>query len=147
MKVLLLKDVGGVGQAGTIKNVSDGYGMNFLITHGLAVQATPEKITEREATQKREGEMRMAEEAKLKGIVQNLEGARLVLEARATEKGGLFKSITASDVLKALREQKQVHVPEEAIRLEKPIKQVGEHAFTIHAAGASAAVMLVVKGV
>ena len=44
MKVIFLKDVGGVGQRGSIKEVSDGYAMNFLIAQGLAVQATPEKV-------------------------------------------------------------------------------------------------------
>lgn len=42
MKVILLKDVGGVGQHGEIKDVADGYAMNFLIGRGLAQQATPE---------------------------------------------------------------------------------------------------------
>jgi hypothetical protein len=52
MKVLFKKDVGGVGQRGTIKDVSDGYALNFLIPQGLAEQATPEKIATHQKNQK-----------------------------------------------------------------------------------------------
>ncbi len=141
MKVLFLKDVGGVGKAGTIKNVSDGYGMNFLIARGLAVQATPEKIAAHEAQAKREGEAKEREQVALKTLVQNLEGTRLEISARATEKGGLFKSITAVDIKKALGK----NIPDDAIQLGKPIKEIGEHPIKIASAGAEAKVTLVVK--
>lgn len=141
MKVLFLKDVGGVGQAGTIKNVSDGYAMNFLIARGLAVQATPEKIAAHDAQVKREGEAHAAEEAELKKAIQSVEGMRIEMKVRATEKGGLFKSITAADIQKSLGK----NIPESAVQLEKPIKEVGEHAIKIKAAGVSAEIILAVK--
>ena len=141
MKVLFLKDVGGVGKAGTIKNVSDGYGMNFLIARGLAVQATPEKIAAHDAQVKREGEAHAAAEAELKKVVQSLEGSRIEMKVRATEKGGLFKSITASDVQKSTR----ANIPETAVVLPKPIKEVGEHHIKISAAGAESTITLVVS--
>ena len=140
MKVLFLKDVGGVGKAGTIKNVADGYGMNFLVARGLAVQATPEKIAAHEAQAKREGEAHAAAEAELKKVVQSLEGTRVETKVRATEKGGLFKSITASDIQKLLK----VKISETAIVLPKPIKEVGEHKIKISAAGAESTITLAV---
>jgi large subunit ribosomal protein L9 len=42
MKVILLADVSGVGKKGDTANVSDGYGVNYLIPHKLAVVSTPE---------------------------------------------------------------------------------------------------------
>lgn len=44
MKVLLTKDVKGVGKAGEIKEVADGYGKNFLVGKGLALAATHEVL-------------------------------------------------------------------------------------------------------
>jgi large subunit ribosomal protein L9 len=141
MKVLFLKDVGGVGQAGTIKNVADGYAMNFLIARGLAVQATPEKIAAHEAAAKRAGETHAKEQAELAKAVQALEGSRIEMRVRATEKGGLFKSITASDIRKSLK----ASIPEDAIQLGKPIKEVGEHSVKIKTAGVSAEIIVAIK--
>ncbi len=141
MKVLFLKDVGGVGKAGTIKNVADGYGMNFLVARGLAVQATPEKIAAHDAQVKKEGEAHAAAEAELKRTIQSLEGSRIEMEVRATEKGGLFKSITAVDIKKSLGK----NIPDDAVQLAKPIKETGDHQIKIASAGAEAKVVLVVK--
>ncbi len=142
MKVLFLKDVGGVGQRGTVKEVSDGYAMNYLIPNGLALQATSEKVAEVEASHKREGEEKARQEANLRANIKSLEGARLQLKARATEKGGLFKSITVADIAKLIAAEKKVSIPAECIALEKPIKEIGEHTLTIKTAGSSAGLVL-----
>lgn len=145
MKVIFLKDVGGVGRAGTMKEVADGYGMNFLVARGLAVQATPERIAEHEARTKREGEEHAKAEAETKKIIQSLEGAVIETAVRATEKGGLFKSVTGDDVVQLVQEQKKVRIPGNALALSKPIKEVGEHKLKISAAGTSAQITLSIK--
>ena len=140
MKVILLKSVGGVGQAGEVKDVSDGYGFNYLIVRGLAVQATPDALAKHEHIQKEAGAAHEKEQAQLAQAVQALEGQRIEMKVRATEKGGLFRSITAADIMKALGKG----IPESAVKLEKPIKTVGEHITTIKAAGAVARVTIAV---
>ena len=144
MKVIFLKDVAKVGQHGTMKEVADGYALNFLIPRGLAIQATPDKVAAHLATQKREGEAHAAAEAELKKTIQGLEGARLELEARATEKGGLFKSITTSDVVTLITEKKGVAVPEKVVGLAKPIKEVGEYKIKVAFGDAKAEVTLAI---
>jgi large subunit ribosomal protein L9 len=146
MKVLMLKSVARVGQEGHIIDVADGFALNSLIPSGKAVQATAEKVKQHEAQQKVLNEQRQKHEAALKALVQSLENAEVSFSARATDKGGLFKSLTAADVAKAIYEQKNVSIPVEAIQLPKPIKEVGEHALTIKAAGAAASIRFVVKG-
>ncbi len=131
MKVIFLKDVAKVGQHGTMKEVADGYALNFLIPRGLAVQATPDKVAAHIAAQKREGEAREKENATISEAVRSLKGARIEMTARATEKGGLFKSITGADIAKTIQEQKGTIVPVETIALSKPIKEVGEHTIKI----------------
>ena len=144
MKVIFLKDVAKVGQHGTMKEVADGYALNFLIPRGLAIQATPDKVAAHLAAQKREGEAHAAAEAELKKTIRGLEGARLELEARATDKGGLFKSITTSDVVKLITDKKGVAVPEKVIELAKPIKEVGEYKIKVAFADAKAEVTLAI---
>src|SRR6478609_786800 len=100
MKVLLLRDVGGVGRHGEIKEVADGYALNFLIPHRVAEQATEEKIKEHEHRQHDVAAQHEKEEAALKEAVASLNGATITFTLRATPKGGLFKSLVSSDIVK-----------------------------------------------
>ncbi len=128
MKVILLKDVRGVGLHGEIKTVADGYAINALFPQKLAQPATPEKIAEVEATRAaREAEM--AKEAEqLDNKVAALRGKTITIAARATEKGGLFKAVHEKDVAKAILAQHSLAIPEESIRFAEPVKTLGEHA-------------------
>ncbi|MEK7133936.1 MAG: 50S ribosomal protein L9 [Patescibacteria group bacterium] len=144
MKVILLKDVAKVGQHGTIQEVSDGYALNFLIARGLAIQATPEKVAAHAAAAKREGDARELAQRALTSAIQSVEGARITIFARATEKGGLFRSIVAGDIVKALSEQKGARIPEEAIVLPRPIKQTGEHTVVVQSGEIKAEIALAI---
>ena len=93
MKVILLKDIGGVGKKGEVKEVADGYAFNSLIPQKLVEQATKEKIAQHEADQKKHADARAAEDAALSTLVEGLNGERVEMKLRATEKGGLFKSV------------------------------------------------------
>lgn len=145
MKIILLKDIGGLGRRGEVKDVADGYGLNKLIPNGLAEQATPEKIRAHAAGVQKESEAREREQQARTAQVQSLENGRVEISARATDKGGLFKSLGAADIQKAIREQKHIELPLEAIQLEKPVKEVGEHRFDIKTPGANAGLILSVK--
>jgi large subunit ribosomal protein L9 len=144
MKVIFLKDVGGVGRHGEIKDVADGYAMNHLIPNGFVAQATPEKIKAHAAAQQKDQAVREQERQELTTNIQSLEGARIEVDARATEKGGLFKSLGATDIQKAISEQKHIDLPVQTIELEKPIKEIGEHPIHIKTTGAKAGVVFVV---
>ncbi|MEK7601780.1 MAG: 50S ribosomal protein L9 [Patescibacteria group bacterium] len=147
MKVIMLKDVKGVGQRGKIVEVKDGYAYNFLIPHKAAEQATPEKIASYNARVSQENAVREQQGAILKMAVESLNGKKISISARATEKGGLFKSLTVSDVATAILKQLNIQIPETAIALEKPIKQTGEHAIMIKAADAAAPIVLSVEAI
>ncbi len=147
MKVIMLKDVKGVGQRGKIVEVKDGYAYNFLIPHKAAEQATPEKIASYNARVSQENAVREQQGAILKMAVESLNGKTVSVTARATEKGGLFKSLAVADIVRAILDQLNIHIPETAVELEKPIKQTGEHAIKIKAADAAASIVLSVQSV
>ena len=127
MKVILLKDVRGVGMHGEIKNVADGYAINGLFPKKLAEAATSEKIADVEAKRvAHEAEMQKEAE-QLDNKVAALRGKTITISSRATEKGGLFKAVHEKDVAKAILGEHALAIPEDAISFPEPVKTVGEH--------------------
>lgn len=123
MKVLLIKDLRGLGRKGEIKNVSDGYFKNYLFPNKIAVLATPEV----ERRVKEEAEQRKSEkEALLKELkkdVSRLSGEELVFHVKTDDKGSIFGSVTEAEIKKALTERGYKHFE---IELAKPIRVLGE---------------------
>jgi len=145
MKIILLKDVGGVGQQGMVKDVADGYGLNFLIARGLAIQATPQKIAEhskRISTEKAEAQ---AKDAQLVDAVHKLDGARVVMKAKANAQGHLFKGIHKKELADTLLDAAFALDPDTILVAGNAIKEVGEHVVHIAVGGAEAAITLVVE--
>lgn len=116
-----------MGQKGQIKEVADGYARNFLFPHKYAEAATEEKMAEHAAKVVHLEAQRQKEEAELTKKVASLRGKKVTLSVRATEKGGLFKSVTVVDVVKAIRAEHSLEIPEESVHLAAPIKNTGEH--------------------
>ena len=144
MKVILLKDVRGCGQANTIVDVAQGYAANFLLPHKYAVAATEDKLKEFEAKRAQMDAAKAKEEEQLSGKVKSLEGKTVTIVARATEKGGLFKALNAPDFAKAIRAQLSLEIPESSITTD-PVKTVGEHKVKLHSKNSKAELTVVIN--
>ncbi len=127
MKVILLKDIRAVGQHLDIKEVADGYASNFLLPKGLAEMATPEKMQALSAQKEAQEAERRREEETLNNKIVSLHNKSISLTVRATEKGGLFKTVTAGDIVKAILSEYSLEIPEHIVHISNPIKTVGEH--------------------
>ena len=110
MKVLLIKDVKGLGKAGEIKEVKDGYGNNFLIGKGFALAATTEVLRKFEAGKKKEAQIKQDEIESLNLLKSQLEKIRVKVAKQVGENGGLFGSVTKDDIANALKEQNGVEL-------------------------------------
>lgn len=126
VEVILRKDVADLGLAGEMVNVRPGYARNYLIPQGIALVATEgnrRRFEEerRQVEQSAEREREAAQE-----LAGELEGREVSFVRRASESGRLFGSVTAADLADEL-EKEGVAVDRRAIRLEDPIKDLGEH--------------------
>ena len=131
MKVILLQDVPKVGKKYEVKNVTDGFGHNSLIPQGIAIVATSAALEKIELLRKQhEAEEKIRADLLMKNF-SSLDGVQLELSAKVSDKGHLFSSIHKADVIKALKDQKHIEVPEASLILEKPIKEVGEHIIAV----------------
>jgi large subunit ribosomal protein L9 len=126
MKVILLSDIRGVGHKNEVKNVADGYALNFLFPKKLAEPATEAKLKVIEQAKAAKEKEAADKEAILDRLVDSLRGSVVEVKVRATEKGGLFKSVGKADVSRAIREQKSLEIPEASIVL-SPLHTTGEH--------------------
>ncbi len=127
MKVLLIKDVKSLGNAGEVKEVKPGYGQNFLIKKGFAKPATPEIIAEHEAEVQRKAQEEAAEIARLKEIAQKLDKVEIVITKKLGQNGHLFGAVTKDEIAHALQEQHGIEIDKKHITEKKAIKTVGEH--------------------
>lgn len=127
MKLILTQDVSGLGAPGDIVEVADGFGRNFLVPRGFAMKAT--KGAEKQiAGIKRAREIREAHSlADAKAIAADLAALTVTLPARAGEGGRLFGSITAADVVKAVKTAGGPTLDKRKVLLPASIKAVGSH--------------------
>jgi len=105
MKILLIKDVKGLGKAGEIKNAKDGYARNFLIPKGLAKAATKDVIEEWQKEEaKRKAELEL-EIKKLNEIKQKINENKFIIRHKLGANGQLIGSVTNKEIAEMLNEK------------------------------------------
>jgi large subunit ribosomal protein L9 len=131
MKLILTREVDGLGLAGDIVDVADGYGRNFLVPRGAAIVWT--KGAEKQIVQIRRA--RDAREVRdlshAQEIKSGLESLSVQLEARAGKDGRLFGSITTTDVANAVKSAGGPLLDRKRIQLPGHIKTTGSHTVTV----------------
>ena len=129
MKVILLKDVEGLGLEGDIKEVTLGYARNFLIPKGLVEEATEEKIKEIQAKKEKEAKEAEIDLVKTEQLAQKLEGQTVEVTVKASEEGTLYAAISPVKIAAALKEKGFALRPDQ-IEVSQ-IKETGEHEIVI----------------
>jgi large subunit ribosomal protein L9 len=145
MKVIFLKDVKKLGQKGQVKDVSDGYALNFLIPQRLAEHATADKVALYEAQRKLAGVSAERRDLDDSVVAKRLDGQSVVIGVRTNEKGHLYKQLSESEVLEVITKQYGITLEKNAITFAHPIKEVGESSVLISIGKSKAKMVLVVK--
>ncbi|MBI5456601.1 50S ribosomal protein L9 [Candidatus Kaiserbacteria bacterium] len=125
MQVILLKDIPGVGQKGSVKSVSDGYAMNFLIPHKQAEMATSQKIEELEKKRAEAEAIKVSQLSAWKEQAARLLNASVTVRTDANQKGQLYQQLSHKAILERIGKELGVHIAEDALRDIKPIKSLG----------------------
>ena len=125
MKIILLQDVEGLGKAGDLKDVANGYARNYLLPRHLAAGATPGLIanrSQRVAAEKRKLEKQAEQHLHL---AERLGQITLTFKAKVGGHGRLYGSITSQDIATALRDAENITVDRRTIELSEPIRTLG----------------------
>ena len=148
MQVILLENIGKLGNLGEIVKVRDGFARNYLIPQKKARRATEQAIAEFE-TRRAELEKAQAERlAAAQAVAAKLDGYRLVLSQKAGVDGRLFGSVTSMDIANALVAAGFETVAKHQVRLnDGALKAVGEYPVSFHLqAEVDANITVVVQG-
>jgi len=131
MKLILTREVQGLGLAGDVVEVADGYGRNFLVPRGAAILWT--KGAEKQIAQiKRARDTREIRDLGHAREIKNaLEQLSVTLTARAGKDGRLFGSVTTSDIADAVKAAGGPLLDRKRINLPGHIKSLGQHTVTV----------------
>jgi large subunit ribosomal protein L9 len=131
MIVILIKDVKGVGKAGEVVKVSDGYARNMLLPRGLATEATEGNVRNLEKQKAIQEANRQKELAEAKEMAAKLAQLTVRIVTKSGEGGRLFGSITSKDIADALADQHKIAIDKRKFVLENPIKHTGDYEIDI----------------
>lgn len=145
MKIILLKDVKKIGKKYEVKDVADGYALNMLIPNGLAIPATSGNVNMVEVRKKKDALETAKTDAELQKALNEVKGIAIEISGKVNDKGHLFAGIHKPEIIEAVKKQKGVNISAEHITLDKPIKEVGDHAVTVKVGDKEAAFKLVIK--
>ena len=130
-QAILLKDVDTLGERGDVVDVSPGYLRNFLVPRKLAEPATTGSIAE---AQRRKDAAERAEREQAEKAQENaalLSKTVLTITHPAGEDGRLFGSVTAQEIVDAIRQARGLKLDRRKVKLAEPIKQTGSHMVTV----------------
>lgn len=124
MKVLLLQDVEKLGLEGEVVTVRDGYGRNYLIPKGLAIEATPGVLKDLEERQRQQVRKlaRLREEAER--MAQELAKIEVIIRAKVGEENRIFGTVTATQVADYLT-QRGFKIDRRRIEMPEDIRMLG----------------------
>ena len=131
MRVILKREVRGLGRPGEVKDVADGYAQNFLLPRGLAIEATAgelKHLAQERAVDKAKKDRAHADAEEL---AERLGKITLVFKLKAGEQGKTFGSVTNKDVADALKKEHRVDVDRTKIVLGDPVRTLGTHSVEI----------------
>jgi large subunit ribosomal protein L9 len=126
MELILRQDVDKLGRRGETVNVKPGYGRNYLLPRGLALEVNESNRAMIERERKAHEARAAKEKAEFEGLAGRINTVRYVAPRRVGENDTLYGSVTSGDIADFLK-TKGIEIDKRKIQLEEPIKTLGEH--------------------
>ncbi len=130
MQVILREDIDKLGKIGDMVKVADGYARNFLVPKKKAIEATPKNVHAMEHAKKMVSDRirKLKKEAALEA--DKIKGLAVTIKAKVGEEGKLFGSVTAMDIVEAVKAA-GYQLDKRKIVLDEPIKRLGEYTVSV----------------
>ena len=131
MKLILTREVAGLGNAGDVVTVKDGYGRNYLLPRGNAILWTKGGEGQIEGIKRARSAREIRDLDHAKEIKAKLEAANVVVKVKIGSTGTMFGSVTDKDLVAAIKSATGETVDRHRIKLTKHIKKVGKYTVRI----------------
>ncbi|WP_116947814.1 50S ribosomal protein L9 [Jiangella endophytica] len=131
MKLILTQEVPGLGAAGDVVEVKDGYGRNYLMPRGFAIAWTKGGQKEIDSIRRARSAREFADLDSARAVKAQLEGTAVKLAAKAGDSGRLFGAVTSADIASAVTASGGPAIDKRRIEVGSPIKTVGTHRVTV----------------
>jgi len=131
MKLILQQEVSGLGAAGEVVDVKDGYGRNYLLPRGAAIRWTRGAEKQIESIRRARESREIRDISTAEQIQRQLEQLDVNLQVRAGEAGRLFGAVTPADIAGAVKSSGGPEVDKRRIEVGNPIKTLGVHQVSI----------------
>ena len=131
MKLILTREVAGLGNAGDVVTVKDGFGRNFLLPRGNAILWTKGGEGQIEGIKRARSAREIRDLDHAKEIKTKLESANIVVKVKIGSTGSMFGSVTDKDLVAAIKSATGETVDRHRIKLTKHIKKVGKYTVRI----------------
>lgn len=129
MDVILLQTLDNLGKIGDTVSVARGYARNYLLPQGLAVEASEgaRKMVADKMVLEAKRDHKRKEAAETLAAELNAKDLSVTIAAKVGEENRLYGSVTGRDIATALAEQKALEVEHAQLKLDEPIKELGEY--------------------
>lgn len=126
MKVIFIKDLRGQGKKGEIKEVKDGYGMNFLIKNGYAVIASDGNLTKLNSDNRRKEEAEALAIKEAERVKKELANKSIKFKVKTGEQDRVFGTISAKQIVGELKKL-GYDIDKKQVNILSPIGSLGFH--------------------
>jgi large subunit ribosomal protein L9 len=124
MKIILREDVPSLGGKGTVVNVANGYGRNYLIPKGFAYLATPGNMNRYEEEKQFFDARSIKDKEEAQGLASRLTNISCTIAKKVGENEVLYGSVTNADIAAVLKEE-GFNVDKRKIVIDEPLKKLG----------------------
>ena len=127
IKVILKETIKGVGKKDEIVEVKDGYANNFLLNQNKAILATPENINKLKARNEKIQKHHDRDVKNAKELKEVLATKEIVLKVKAGENNKVFGSISAKEIVQAVKDQLNIDIDKKKVSADSKVKEIGVH--------------------
>ncbi len=131
MKLILTQEVDGLGAAGDVVEVKDGYGRNYLVPRGVAIRWTRGGQKQVESIKAARSSRSVRDHAHAAEIKAKLESGPVDVKVRSGAGGRLFGAVTVTDIADAIAAVSGEGVDKRTIVVTNPIKSLGAHQVSV----------------